>query len=103
MSIIFEKLVIKTEEIKEKKKPETAGGTAGGNPVLGATGKHYCGKQLINRCSCCLDFRCGEVDGCNCVDCMKLDIVGRRLRSWHLVNKFGQTCRVFRNGEVYCG
>lgn len=99
ISAILEKLAIKTEEVKEKN-PEV---TPGQNPVIGATGKYYCGKPLINNCSCCLDFRCGEIDGCNCIDCMKLDIAKRRLRGWMLVNKLGQICRVFRNGEVFWG
>ena len=83
-------MAIKTEDIKDE--PEV---TAAPETRIGANGKHYCGKEIINGCKCCLHFKCGEVDGCNCIDCQRLDIKKAKVRRWHLVNKYGRVSRLF--------
>ncbi len=68
---------------------------------LGSTGKYYCGERVLN-CLCC-NGRCGPNIGCNCVDCMELDIRARKLSRGYLVNKQGTICKVFEGVKVYCG
>jgi hypothetical protein len=69
---------------------------------LGATGKFYCGGQLTYPCMCC-DVACGMDNGCNCVYCMKLDLMSRRLPFEYLVNREGYASRKGKNGNYYCG
>ena len=68
---------------------------------IGKTGKYYCGKRLDPPCDCCDGF-CGRSSGCNCVDCMKLDVLARNLPKGYLVNSFGNICTKSKNGKVYC-
>ena len=73
-----------------------------GDPVqLGTTGKYYCGKHLLD-CRCC-DGNCGPTNGCNCADCMQLDVSSRHLPPGQLVNREGRVSRRSSNGHFYCG
>ena len=68
---------------------------------LGKTGKFYCSKELKFNCACC-DNKCGEYDGCNCRECMMLDIKFRNLPKYWFVNREGINCKLNREG-VCCG
>ena len=68
---------------------------------IGKTGKYYCGKALETNCSCCNGL-CGRNNGCNCVECMRLDIEARALPKGYLVNQIGNICRKDKLGKVYC-
>lgn len=74
-----------------------------GRAKLGQNGKYYCGKRVpVNSCRCC-NGSCGPDDGCNCSDCMKLDIQSRRLPRGSLLNKDGRVATQSRkNGRFYC-
>jgi len=73
-----------------------------GNARLGVTGKYYCGGPLNGNCVCC-DGECGLSNGCNCLECMKLDVKVRRLpRNW-FINRSGYACRKGTTGLFYCG
>lgn len=69
---------------------------------LGSSSKYYCGGSLNQRCVCCNGY-CGPTNGCNCVDCMKLDVDSRRLPKGYLVNKEGAVARQGSTGIFYCG
>jgi hypothetical protein len=69
---------------------------------IGATGKYYCGQDLVPPCECC-SSSCGPSSGCNCVDCMLLDVKARNLPKSYLVNKLGRIARKNESGKVYCG
>ena len=69
---------------------------------LGKSGKYYCGKPLGPiACKCCNGV-CGRTTGCNCVDCMKLDIEARNLPKGYLVNNAGIICAKNASGKVAC-
>ena len=74
-----------------------------GNVRLGATGKYYCAGPLNGQCTCC-DGNCGTGNGCNCLECMRLDVTVRELpRNW-LINRDGFACRKGQAGRnFYCG
>lgn len=74
----------------------------GNKARLGSSGKFYCGERMNGYCSCC-DGNCGITSGCNCVDCMRLDIDARELPRNYLVNSKGRIARKNANGSVYCG
>ena len=75
-----------------------------GDVRLGVTGKYYCGGQLNGPlCSCC-DGTCGTGNGCNCLECMRLDVTVRKLPPNWLVNRDGFACRKGSNGRnFFCG
>ncbi|TNV84021.1 hypothetical protein FGO68_gene14993 [Halteria grandinella] len=76
---------------------------AGLTAKLGESGKYYCGgRQDGARCQCC-DGYCGPDNGCNCSQCMTLDVKGRVLQKGYLVNKEGRTARKGTTGQFYCG
>ena len=53
---------------------------------LGTTGKFYCGGKLdVMKCTCC-NGSCGPGNGCNCSECMKLDLLRLGLPKGYLVN-----------------
>lgn len=55
----------------------------------GPNGKFYCGKELDGpKCSCCNGF-CGPTNGCNCSNCMKLDVSSKDLPKGTLLNSDG--------------
>lgn len=68
---------------------------------VGSTGKYYCGRRVLN-CRCC-DGHCGPTNGCNCPDCMQLDVSSSRLPPGHLVNREGRVSTLAFNGHFYCG
>ncbi|KAL0206310.1 hypothetical protein P9112_001617 [Eukaryota sp. TZLM1-RC] len=70
---------------------------------IGTTGKYYCGNRSLD-CDCC-DGECGPRNGCNCTQCMKLDISARSLPSGYLVNREGRICGKTGSDKdtVYCG
>ena len=68
---------------------------------IGTTGKYYCGQRLLD-CRCC-DGQCGPTNGCNCADCMQLDVHSRHLPPGQLVNNIGRVSRRSSNGHFYCG
>ena len=71
------------------------------NPVhLGTIGKYYCGKRVLD-CRCC-DGNCGPTKGCNCADCMQLDVSSRHLPPGQLVNNEGRVSRRSSNCRFYC-
>ena len=60
-------------------------------PQIGITGKFYCSKPLDGpTCQCCNGV-CGPTNGCNCSNCMKLDVWTRGLPKGSLVNRNGGT------------
>lgn len=69
---------------------------------LGKSGKYYCGQKLDGFCGCCNGF-CGTTNGCNCSECMMLDIKCRNLPKGWLVNKEGFSARRSQTGIFYCG
>ena len=69
-------------------------------PKLGSSGKYYCGRKLD--CGCCNGF-CGPIKGCNCMNCMKLDIQTRNLTKGWLVNQDGVKAKKGMTGLFYCG
>ncbi|RNA05305.1 E3 ubiquitin- ligase SINA-like 4 [Brachionus plicatilis] len=76
---------------------------------LGKSGKYYCGQKLDGACRLgglsrrCCDGICGPADGCNCSECMMLDIKYRCLTKGWLVNKEGFRARRSQTGLFYCG
>lgn len=68
---------------------------------IGESGKYYCGIRQIVACKCC-DGKCGKDNGCNCVDCMILDIKARGLPKGYLVNSSGNICTKSINGKFFC-
>ena len=74
---------------------------AGNMARLGDTGKFYCGKRLNGQCGCC-NGNCGPNNGCNCVDCMRLDVEVRQLPPSTLVNRQGRVSQRLGRGFV-CG
>jgi len=75
---------------------------AKGRARIGSTGKYYCGQQFAHVCGCCNGV-CGPRSGCNCENCMMLDIESRALPKGHLVNKQGRIARVGEDNTWYCG
>lgn len=75
---------------------------AKGRARIGSNGKYYCGSRLNGSCGCC-DGNCGPTNGCNCVNCMKLDIEARALPAGYLVNREGRIARKGDAGMWYCG
>lgn len=73
-----------------------------GNARIGLTGKYYCGGKLDTPCSCCNGY-CGTSSGCNCLNCMRLDIEARALPLGYLVNREGRMARKGSTGNWYCG
>ena len=69
-------------------------------PRLGTTKKYYCGRKLD--CGCCSGI-CGPLSGCNCVNCMKLDLKSRNLSKGWLVNRDGVKAKKGSTGHFYCG
>ena len=67
---------------------------------LGVTGKYYCSGTL--NCFCC-DGICGPSKGCNCKECMILDIQNRQLSPDYMINQLGRIARKLQNNAVYCG
>jgi len=82
--------------------------SAGRNALLnGKNFKFYCQGPLAN-CGCryptpngCRANKCGPNGGCNCRECMKLDIKLRRLQKGHYVNKSGRIAQS-RNAPMNC-
>jgi hypothetical protein len=68
---------------------------------LGKSGKYYCGKELNPSCECCGNL-CGRISGCNCAECMKLDILARDLPKGYLVNNNGIICKKDKSNKVVC-
>ena len=68
---------------------------------IGTTGKYYCGQHLLD-CHCCTG-QCGPTNGCNCANCMQLDVHSRHLPPGQLVNSIGRVSRGLLNGHFYCG
>ena len=64
-------------------------------------GKFYCGERVLE-CNCC-DGVCGPNGGCNCADCMVLDMAARGLPRGSLVNRAGEISRRALDGHYYCG
>ena len=73
----------------------------GAQVTLAENNKFYCGEPLLD-CRCC-DGRCGPSSGCNCPDCMLLDVAARGLPRGHLVNRDGEISQRAANGHYYCG
>lgn len=70
---------------------------------LGSTGKYYCAGILNGSCACC-DGTCGIGNGCNCVECMRLDVTSRKLPPNWFVNRDGFACRKgFEGRHFFCG
>lgn len=70
---------------------------------LGSTGKYYCGGLLNGSCSCC-DGTCGRGNGCNCEECMRLDVTSRKLPANWFVNRDGFACRKgSEERHFFCG
>ena len=67
---------------------------------IGETGKYYCGQRVLN-CDCC-EGHCGPNSGCNCAQCMELDVCARRLPRGYLVNSEGAVAKREANGHFYC-
>ena len=57
--------------------------------------------QLL-QCHCC-DAQCGLDYGCNCADCMQLDVSSRHLPPGQLANSEGRVSRRLLNSHFYCG
>ena len=72
----------------------------GARVQLSEIGKHYCGQRVL-QCTCCNGI-CGP-NGCNCPDCMMLDIDAWGLPLGHLVNYAGEISRRAPDGLYYCG
>ncbi|KAL4477348.1 hypothetical protein ABPG72_002342 [Tetrahymena utriculariae] len=68
---------------------------------IGITSKFYCGKSAGFKCNICTGT-CGPMNGCNCINCMELDIKYRKLDKGALVNGEGRIA-FFKNGSFYCG
>lgn len=86
---------------EEKKIPERQCTNLSKTSRIGKSGKYYCGKPLDTLCTCCNGL-CGRSNGCNCVECMKLDIEARALPKGYLVNQGGMICKMNMKGKVYC-
>ncbi|PAA59567.1 hypothetical protein BOX15_Mlig009760g1 [Macrostomum lignano] len=72
---------------------------------LAVTGKNYCTGPLNGPpCNCC-DGRCGPDNGCNCVDCMRLDLASFNIsRPLTLINREGAVARIsLQAAKFYCG
>lgn len=72
--------------------------------IFGSNGKHYCKGALDAcpvACQCC--FRTCAPNGCNCAECMKLDLKSRNLPKGWLVNPEGCAAQKLMNGIFYCG
>jgi hypothetical protein len=64
----------------------------GRSPQLGSSGKFYCGSKLDGpKCGCCNGY-CGPTNGCNCSECMKLDVMRLGLPRGYLLNTDGKVC-----------
>ncbi|KAL0227431.1 hypothetical protein RCL1_003575 [Eukaryota sp. TZLM3-RCL] len=72
---------------------------------VGDNGKHYCGRKILS-CSCC-DGYCGPRYGCNCLECMKLDLRSTQVPLGFLINREGRVAGRTGTGRyqnrVYCG
>eukprot|EP00794_Sanderia_malayensis_P013956 gene13956-15412_t len=70
----------------------------------GETGKYYCGGSLGHvRCPCCNGY-CGPTNGCNCSDCMKMDVKMHKLPPKWYINREGAISRISpETGRFYCG
>ena len=73
---------------------------AGNRAALGTTGKFYCGKRFNEVCICC-NGNCGPTNGCNCVDCMELDVLSRALPPGYLVNSHGNISKLY-GAKMHC-
>jgi len=89
--------IIGLEDVIGRKKNKS-----GKNARLGENGKYYCGGPLDTPCFCCDGF-CGPASGCNCADCMELDMLSRKLPKGYLVNSAGFSSRKGLNPSFYCG
>lgn len=69
---------------------------------LGGNGKYYCSSKN-NTCKECCEGVCGPFEGCNCWECMSLDVKNRKLSREYMVNREGRICRRYDNGSVFCG
>ena len=104
MDLIIENYAISNKTRSEKFTIDPMVNSNGKTAILGKTGKYYCGSRLDGpRCLCC-DGVCGELTGCNCSSCMKLDLKARNLPFDWLVNSDGFNSRKSnQDGLFYCG
>jgi hypothetical protein len=104
MDLIIENFSTSNKNRVEKFTIEPMQNSNGILAKLGKTGKFYCGARLDGpKCLCCNDI-CGDLDGCNCSSCMKLDVKARNLPFGWLVNSDGYNSRKSsRDGLFYCG
>src|SRR5690606_31815952 len=61
----------------------------------------YCGEKSDIRCTGC-DGNCGPTNGCQCSNCMKLDIEFYKLPPGFTLNHEGNYCQLIDN-KFYCG
>ena len=107
MNPIVENFMLKNADKKEIVTINTQQNSNFKMAKLGITGKYYCGTNLYGpKCECCNGV-CGgtNMDGCNCLACMELDLKARNLPkgSW-LVNCEGFNAKKSsENGFFYCG
>ncbi|XP_072049397.1 uncharacterized protein [Amphiura filiformis] len=77
----------------DDRREEVRFNSAGVPAKKGTTGKYYCGRRVLS-CYCC-NGHCGPTNGCNCMDCQKLDEVR--------FNSAGAPARKGTTGKYYCG
>ena len=84
--------------------------SAGRNAFLNSTNlKFYC-RGPLNKCGCkdplpyvgCGANRCGPEGGCNCRECMELDMKWRRLEKGQLYNSCGKVAILHEDGHYSC-
>ena len=84
---------------------EVTHNSRGARVNIGDTGKYYCGQKMLT-CPCCNDQgrngACGPHSGCNCLECMELDVRARRLPRGYLVNGDGMIAKLAEDGQFYC-
>ena len=63
-----------------------------GSKKSNINGKYYCGGPLGYRSECCNGY-CGPETGCNCIECMRMDVESRGLppKDGWLVNQDGKS------------
>ena len=68
----------------------------------GQNNKFYCGRPSTVNCGEC-DGNCGPTNGCQCLDCLKLDRQFYNLSKTQCLNHNGIICEFSNNNEFYCG
>lgn len=89
------------DELQEKQKPTIKENYEGFPATKGTTGKYYCGRKEMLKCSCC-DGTCGPDNGCNCRACKWLDDQESGLCTVK-ITKDGALASKGSNGLYYCG